>query len=122
MIAIHIYHHLAVDRPEVPAWARELREILGLILEKQEDNMSKITEELDKIAVAVAANTTRIGSLAALLAGLRQQIADALASETVSPEAQAKLDEIFATMTTDAAAFDTALNSNVPPPAPMARR
>jgi hypothetical protein len=72
----------------------------------------------DEVLEAVRANSTRTGSLITLFAQVKQELADALSGVTIPPAVQAKIDEIFDIERGDAQALDTALNANVPPPAP----
>ena len=75
--------------------------------------MATIQEALS----VVKANSSRTGSLIALYAAKKAELEAALANQ-MTPEIQAAIDEVFTVETADAAAIDTALNANVPPPAP----
>lgn len=66
--------------------------MLRLILANQEQIMST----LDDVLADVTAEATAIDSLSALTAGLKQQLADALAGVALPPNVQAKIDTVFA--------------------------
>lgn len=91
----------------------ETRRLLRLILKAQEN----ILATLDDVLNDVTAESTRLDSIATLIDGLKQQIADALAGVTLPPAVQAKVDQIFTAAETNKAKIDAALNTNVPPPA-----
>lgn len=67
---------------------------------------------------AVTAADTRVDSIIADRAALKSQLDAALANTVITPAVQAQINAIFDTSTADAAKIDTALNANVPPPAP----
>lgn len=67
---------------------------------------------LDETLAAVTAESAKDDSIIALLAGLKQQLADALANANLSPENQAKVDAIFDQATANAAKIDTAITAN----------
>ncbi len=58
--------------------------------------LNLIMPTLDDIQNDVANESTLIDGVSTLIAGLKQQITDLLASEGVHPDTQAKLDAIFA--------------------------
>jgi ABC-type amino acid transport substrate-binding protein len=71
---------------------------------------------IQNILDAVTAETTSISSLQAFIAGLKQQLADALAAAgTLTPAQQAALDQVFSTVTANSAAIVAAQQANVPP-------
>ena len=70
---------------------------------------------LDDVLAVVAKESTDIGSIKAFIAGLKQQLADALAGVTISPATQAKIDAVFANATANDQAVVDALAENVPP-------
>ena len=80
---LDIYHHI-IASPEVLFR-------LDLIIANQETIMAT----LDEVLADVAAESTAIDSLAALTAGLKRQVADALANTTLPPDVQAKIDAVF---------------------------
>lgn len=76
-----------------------------------------VDRTLDETLAAVTAEDSRVDSVIAYVATLKQQLADALSGVTVPPAVQAKINSIFDLSTASAAKVDTALNANVPPPA-----
>ena len=80
--------------------------------------LEMIMATLDDVLAEVTKETTEIGGITALIAGLRKQIADALSSQTIPPAIQAKVDAIFAAATANNAAIVQALNDPGTPPAP----
>ena len=80
-------------------------EKLDLILEKLE----KIMASLDETLAAVTAEKTADDSIVALLAGIKAQLAAALANATLSPADQAKVDAIFAAATANASEINAAI-------------
>ncbi len=75
---------------------------------------NRIMATLDETLAAVQAEKTADDSIIALLAGLKQQLADALANANLSPENQAKVDAIFAQATDNAAEINAALQPPTP--------
>jgi hypothetical protein len=96
----------------VPPWAKVLIDRLDLILANQE----KIMHTLDETLATVTSEKTDIGSVKALLDGLRQQLADALSGTTLPAPVQAKVDAIFDAAVANKADIATALAANVPTP------
>lgn len=72
---------------------------------------------VDETLAAVTAEDSRVDSIIAYSAGLKQQLADALSGVTIPPAVQTKINAIFDLSSASAAKVDTALNANVPPPA-----
>ena len=70
---------------------------------------------IDETLAAVTAADTRVDSIIADRASLKQQLADALSSVRIPPDVQAKINQIFDVSAADAAKVDAALNANVPP-------
>ena len=97
-----------------PAMMIELREMLALILRRQEAQMATI----DQVLADVTDEGSRLDSLSTLLAGLEQQLKDALAGLIIPADVQTKIDAVFSQAETNKAKIDAALNSNVPPPVP----
>ena len=64
---------------------------------------------LDETLAAVTAEKTADDSIVALLAGIKAQLAAALANATLSPADQAKVDAIFAAATASASEINTAI-------------
>lgn len=87
---IHVHHH---GSPDLAVMA-----LLETIMATLDDVLAEVTKE-----------TTAIGGVTALIAGLRQQIADALNTHTIPPAVQAKVDAIFAAATANNAAIAQAL-------------
>lgn len=119
LFARHL-HNCTDPWTEAPAWAVELRQMLALIIDDQEIEM----HSLDETLAVVGAQSTKIDSLVALTDGLEKQVADALAGETLSPAAQAKLDAVFDGVTSNSAKVQGELDKSVPPavlatPAPV---
>lgn len=72
---------------------------------------------VDETLAVVTAEDTRIDSVIAYAAGLKQQLADALSGVTIPPAVQTKINQIFDLSSASAAKVDVALNANVPPAA-----
>ncbi len=81
--------------------------------------LEQIMATLDDTLALVTKESTDLDSVKALLAGLKQQLADALAGVTLPPAMQAKVDAIFAVDQTNAQKIADALATGVtaPPPA-----
>ncbi len=105
-------HHRIELGPEVRARIDELSRKLDRILITQEAIMAT----LEQVLADVTDESTRLDSISALIDGLKQQVADALAGTTLSPATQAKVDAIFAAAETNKAKIDKALNTGVPAP------
>lgn len=84
-------------------------------IKKERTSMART---IDEALAAVTAANTRVDSIIADRASLKDQLTAALAGTVITPETQAKIDSIFDISTSDAAKVDAALNANVPPPAP----
>jgi len=103
---------------EVPDWARDVLTKLGLIIQNQATglaNQETIMATLEQVAQDMTDETTAIDSVAALITGLQQQVADALSGVTLPPAVQAKVDAIFVTAEANKAKLAAALAANVPP-------
>lgn len=101
--------HIHLD-PEIMGLLRSYDWKLNLILKNQETMMATLDETL----AAVTAEDTKVDSIIALVAGLKQQLADALSGTTLPPATQAKVDQIFAQATASAGKIDTAISANTP--------
>jgi len=112
---IHVHHHIELS-PEVRGRIDSLSRKLDLIIVNQE----KIMATLDQVLTDVTDESTRLDSISALIDGLKQQVADALAGTTLPPATQAKVDAIFTAAEANKAKIDKALNTGVPAPAPTA--
>lgn len=93
------------------------QEIILHRLESIERKVDVMASSLDDVLAAVTAETTRLDSITTLITGLKQQLADALSGTTLPAAVQAKVDSIFNQAQVNSAKIDTALNTNVPPPA-----
>jgi len=96
----------------------ETTRLLNLVLAKLD--VMKIQETtimatLDQILQDVNDESTKLDSLSTFIAGLKQQIADALAGVTLPPAVQAQVDAIFAGAEANKAKVQAALDANVPP-------
>lgn len=70
---------------------------------------------IDEILTEVNDESGRLDSIQALIDGIKQQLADALAGATLPAAVQAKVDAVFAGLTGNKAKIDKALNANTPP-------
>lgn len=78
-----------------------------------------VDRTIDETLAAVTAEDTRVDSIIAFVAGLKQQLTDAL-GKAITPDMQTKINQVFDLSTAGAAKVDVALNANVPPPPPAA--
>ena len=72
---------------------------------------------LDETLAAVTDEDTKVDSIIAFLAGIKQQLADALSGANLPAPVQAKVDAIFAQATSSAGKISTAMEANVSPTA-----
>lgn len=93
----------------------DIRDNQGLIIER----LDSMTVTLDQVLADVTDESTKLDSLGAFIAGLKQQIADALSGTTLPAPVQAKIDAVFAGVEANKAKVQTALDANIPP-APVA--
>lgn len=70
---------------------------------------------LDDVLKDVTDESTAIDGISTLVAGLKQQLADALAGTTLPPAVQAKVDAVFAQAEINKGKIATALAANVTP-------
>jgi hypothetical protein len=91
--------------------ARKLDEILWLLKSIQRKEVT-IMATLDDVLADVTAETGQIDSIGVLIAGLKQQIADALSGAVHPPVVQAKVDANFTQAETNTAKIADALNAN----------
>ncbi len=89
---------------------------VGALLHHIIGQLEKIMATLDETLAAVTAEDSKVDSIIALVGGLKQQLADALAGVTLPPDTQAKVDAIFAQATASAGKIDTAISANTPAP------
>ena len=92
---------------------REVEEVTLLIVVNL---LEKIMATLDQVLAEVTSESTRLDSMNTLIQGLKKQINDALANQTLTPESQTKLDAIWGGLQDNKAKIDVALNTNVPAP------
>jgi hypothetical protein len=83
---IDIYHHCVDDEKNWTKLFKMLEEVLGKEV--------AIMATLDQIITDVTAETTLIDGVSTLIAGLKKQLADALAG-VLNADQQAKVDAIF---------------------------
>jgi hypothetical protein len=69
---------------------------------------------IQEALAVVKSNSSRTGSLIALFNTKKSELEAALANQ-MTPDIQAAIDEVFTVENADAAAMDSALNTNVPP-------
>lgn len=69
---------------------------------------------LDDVANDVRDESTVIDSLAALTAGIKKQLDDALSGATLPPQVQAKVDAVFAGIEANKAKLAKAITDNTP--------
>lgn len=86
------------------------RDIIGMF-----QKLEQIMATLDEVLADVTEEGTKLDSLSTFIAGLKQQIADALAGATLPPAVQAKVDAVFAGVETNKGKVQAALDANVPP-------
>lgn len=89
-------------------------QIIGLLNQLLHQGKT-IMASLDEVLQDVTDESTKLDSLSTLIAGLKQQVADALAGTTLPPAVQAKVDAVFAGAEANKAKIDAALNANVTP-------
>lgn len=70
---------------------------------------------LDQVLQDVTDESTAIDGISTLIAGLKQQLSDALSGTTLPPATQAKVDSIFAQAESNKSKIATALAANTPP-------
>lgn len=73
---------------------------------------------IQEALAVVKSNSSRTGSLIALFNTKKAELEAALGNQ-MTPEIQSAIDEVFDVETADATAIDSALNANVPAPAPV---
>lgn len=112
----HHHHHCDDPWEQAPPWALELYEMLGLIIQYQENAMAT----LDEILADVTDESTQIDGLSTLIDGLKQQLADALAGANLPPAVQTKVDAIFTKAEANKGKIAAALAANAPPFDPSA--
>ena len=90
-------------------------------IQRMETNQEKLMATLDEVLTDVTDEGSQIDSLSTLMAGIAQQLKDALAGTTLPPAVQAKVDAVFAGVEANKGKVMAAINANTtPPPAPAA--
>lgn len=95
-----------------------IHDMVSAILLRMERKISEMARTLDETLAAVTAESTKTDSIIALLSGIEQQLKDALAGTTLTPETQAKVDAIFDAATASSAKIDAAIAAGTPPAPP----
>jgi altronate dehydratase len=106
----HSHHQNTDPWADAPAYAVEIGAIGITILETVE----KIMATLDQVLQDVTDESTQIDGLSTLIAGLKQQVSDALSGANLPPATQAKVDQIFAAAESNKSKIATALNTGTP--------
>lgn len=73
-----------------------------------------IMATLDQLVDDVTQENSLIDSISTLLAGIKQQLADALAGTTLPPAAQAKVDAVFQSLEDGKGKLSAAITANTP--------
>jgi uncharacterized protein YoxC len=81
--------------------------------------LETIMATLDQILDDVTNESSQIDSVGVLIVGLKQQLADALAGATLSPEVQAKVDAIFVKAEDNKAKIAAAIAADGPATPPV---
>lgn len=97
------------DYHKLMALLVEIRDTQRLLLERQYE----MAKTLDDIVAEVEEESTTLDSLASFVAGLKQQITDALAGTTLPPPVQAKIEAVFAGIESNKAKLAKAMEANV---------
>jgi len=92
-------------------WLKAILPATKLDLERLE---KKLMASLDDIISDVEEETTLEDSILTLLAGIQQQLKDALAGVTLPPAAQAKVDQAFQALEANKAKLTAAVTANTP--------
>jgi hypothetical protein len=114
-LEMHVHHHDWRSEANAKELAL-LRSRVEFIITRQE----LIMHTLDEVLAEVTNEQGEIASITTLINGLRQQVTDALAGQTIPPPVQAKVDAIFAAAVANNAAIAQALADPGQPPAPPA--
>lgn len=98
---------------------RDYHKLLALLVEIRHNQglfaaqLEHIMKTLDDIVADVEEESTTLDSLASFVAGLKQQITDALAGTTLPPPVQAKIEAVFAGIESNKAKLAKAMEANV---------
>lgn len=109
-----IIAYLALWTGGVPSFLQEIRNMSA--------NLDQIRASIDALQADVAAQTTVTASALALIGGLRDQLAEALAADLALPELTARLETINAALDKERESLAAALVVNTPAdptPAPV---
>ena len=99
------------------AWLLDVtNRIILPAIQRMETNQEKIMATLDEVLADVTDEGTKLDSLSTFIAGLKQQIADALSGTTLPAPVQAKIDAVFAGVEANKAKVVAAMDANVPTP------
>lgn len=79
----------------------------------QNERLDKIMATLDETLALVTAEGTKDDSIIVLMNGIKDQLATALGG-ALSPDAQAKVDAIFAQATANSSKIQAAIDANTP--------
>src|ERR1700682_5780887 len=114
---VHYHTHHYYHPPHVEARCEVMRRLDAL--DPKLDLMeTKIMATLDQVLADVKAENTQLDSLGAYIAGIKQQLTDALAGAKLPADVQVKVDAVFAQQEANTAKIAAAMNttSTVPPP------
>lgn len=98
---------------------RDFHRLMALLVEVRNEQsrivelLEKIMPTLDEVLADVTEEGSKLDSLATFIAGLKQQIADALAGVTLPPKVQAQIDAVFAGVESNKAKVVAAMEANV---------
>jgi predicted choloylglycine hydrolase len=97
------YHRLMALLVEVQTEQRLIRQAVENIMKTLDEVLDDVTDE-----------SSKLDSLSTFVAGLKQQIADALAGTTLPSAIQNKIDAVFAGVEANKAKVVKAMDANVP--------
>lgn len=105
-------HEIRLQLNRIEKTLHDLRVHLDARLDRSHERQNKIMATLDETLAAVTEESTKDDSIIALLAGIKQQLADALSGATLPPAVQAKVDAVFAQATQNSAKIQAAIDAN----------
>lgn len=97
---------------------RTIQEAAQAVL-RIEERITRMLQTVEELAAAIEAFPTVVEGVITLVDDLEKRLADALASEHLSPETQAKLDQALLTYKANATKLSDALVAGTQPPAPV---
>lgn len=108
---IHVHHHHEFEP--------ELAEQLSRLNDNLERFMSDIDDFVSTTLATISAQKTQLDSVVALLASIKNKLADALAGESLSPAAKTKLAAIMPALEANTSEITDAItaNTDAAPPA-----